>query len=152
LHICTSAHLHICTSAHLHICTSAHLHICTSAHQQISKSANQQISKSANQQISKLANQQIITLVTFVHMEKITPILGWIGFGFGILTSIAAFLPHWGAPVAFICMLPGFLFSSVYVLLSTKYQIISKGINPGYMGMLLNSTPLILIAYFQLTK
>jgi len=85
-------------------------------------------------------------------MQKLTPLFGWIGIALGIVTAIAAPLPGWGTPIAFFCMLPGFLFSSVYVLFSTRYQIKPKWINPGYVGMLLNSTPLIMLFYFQFTK
>ncbi|MCX6312431.1 MAG: hypothetical protein NT084_12440 [Bacteroidetes bacterium] len=85
-------------------------------------------------------------------MKKLTPILGWLGFLIGIVTAIAAPLPGWGTPIAFICMLPGFLLSSIYILFSTRYQLETKWINPGYVGMLLNSTPLIMLLYFQLSK
>jgi hypothetical protein len=50
-------------------------------------------------------------------------------------------------------MLPGFICSSLYVLFSTRYQMPTpKWINPGMIGMLLNSTPLIMFIYFQVTK
>jgi hypothetical protein len=85
-------------------------------------------------------------------MKKFTLIFGWLGFSLGIVTAVAAPLPGWGTPIAFICMLPGFLLCSVYILFSTRYEITSRWINPGYVGMLLNSTPLLFLLYFQLTK
>jgi hypothetical protein len=85
-------------------------------------------------------------------MQKLTPIVGWIGFALGIVAAIAAPLPGWGTPVSFMCMLPGFLCCSVYILYSTRYQIPTKWINPGYVGMLLNSAPLLLLFYFQVLK
>ena len=85
-------------------------------------------------------------------MEKITRVLGWTGLIIGVIVMITAMGPGRWPFIGFIGMLPGFLFSSAYVLLSTKYQIQSKWINPGYAGMLLSSTPLILIIYFQFIK
>lgn len=85
-------------------------------------------------------------------MKKLTPIFGWIGFAIGIVVAVAAPLPGWGTPIAFIGMLPGFLLSSIYILFSTRYEIQAKWINPGYVGMLLNSTPLLMLIYFQITK
>jgi hypothetical protein len=85
-------------------------------------------------------------------MQKLTSVFGWLGLAIGIVVAVAAPLPGWGTPIAFICMLPGFLFSSLFVLYSTKYQIKTKWVNPGYVGMLLNSTPLLLLFYFQFIK
>ncbi|CAN5218871.1 hypothetical protein BH09BAC5_BH09BAC5_29850 [soil metagenome] len=85
-------------------------------------------------------------------MQKITPTLGWIGFTLGIIVMIASLLPGYAPYVAVFAMLPGFLLSSIYVLFSTKYQLKSKYINPGFMGMILNSTPLVMFVYFQMSK
>ncbi len=85
-------------------------------------------------------------------MQKLTPVFGWIGLIIGLVVSVAAQLPGWGTPVAFLCMLPGFLCASTYVLYSSRYQIVSKWINLGYVGLLLNSTPIIMLLYFQFTK
>jgi hypothetical protein len=85
-------------------------------------------------------------------MKKLTPILGWIGFALGLVVAISAPLPGAGAIIALFCMLPGFLLSSVYVLFSTRYQLQTKYINPGFFGMILNSTPLVMFLYFQLSK
>ena len=81
-------------------------------------------------------------------MQKITPILGWIGLSIGVLVAITSFIVP---QIAFFGMLPGFLFSSAYVFFSTRYQIESK-FNPGIFGMLLNSTPFAIMLYMQLTK
>jgi hypothetical protein len=85
-------------------------------------------------------------------MKKFTPTLGWIGLTIGILVAITSFLPGSVAKIAFFGMLPGFLCSSAYVLFSTRFQLQSKGFNPGIIGMLLNSTPFAIILYMQLTK
>lgn len=66
--------------------------------------------------------------------------MGWIGVGFGALTAI---LVWYYLPVSIITAFPGFLFSSLYVMLSSKYEIETPKINPGYLGMLLSSAPVI---------
>jgi hypothetical protein len=85
-------------------------------------------------------------------MEKLAPVIGWIGLLFGVVTAICTPLPGWGQVVALGTMLLGFLFCSVYILLSSRYQLESKWFNPGYVGMFLSSAPLIMILYFMLTK
>jgi hypothetical protein len=82
------------------------------------------------------------------YMKKYTPLFGWIGLSIGVVVAITSFvLPQ----VAFFGMLPGFLFSSVYVFFSTRFQVQSK-FNPGVIGMLLNSTPFAILLYMQMTK
>jgi hypothetical protein len=83
-------------------------------------------------------------------VEKLTKFFGWFGFLIGITTAICAPLPGYGALIALICMTPGFLFSSLYVLFSTRYKISYGWFNPGYFGMFLSSTPLIMILFFKL--
>ena len=85
-------------------------------------------------------------------LEKLTPYFGWSGFFVGLLTAVLAMLPGNFPLYAVFTMLPGFLLSSAYVMLSTRYKIVSRPFNPGYLGMALNSVPLILILYFTLTK
>ena len=87
-----------------------------------------------------------------MDIKKITPALGWAGLVIGIIVAISAPLPGYGIFVALFGMLPGFLLSSVYVLFSTRYQLKTKWINPGLVGMMLNSTPLIMFVYFQLSR
>ena len=85
-------------------------------------------------------------------MQRYIPLIGWIGFAFGLITAIFATLPGWWQMVALFSMLPGFLCSSLYILYSTRYRITSGWINPGYTGMFLSSAPLIMILYFHFTK
>ena len=85
-------------------------------------------------------------------MKNFTPVIGWIGLVFGVVTAICTPLPGWGQVIALGTMLLGFLFSSVYILLSSRYQLEHKWFNPGYVGMFLSSAPLIMIVYFMLTK
>jgi hypothetical protein len=86
-------------------------------------------------------------------MKKITPTIGWIGLALGIIVAVSAPLPGYGIFIALFGMLPGFICSSIYVLFSTRYQLPHpKWINPGLVGMLLNSTPLIMFIYFSISK
>ena len=50
----------------------------------------------------------------------------------------------------FICMGIGFLFCSLYIMFRTKYELKTKWINPGYTGILLNSTPILIALYYFL--
>lgn len=84
-------------------------------------------------------------------MQKYITLLGWFGLAFGIITAVASFLPGYGAFIGMGCMFPGFLFSSLYVLLLSKYEIVAPKFNPGYIGLLLSSTPILLFIYFYAT-
>lgn len=85
-------------------------------------------------------------------LEKITPYIGWAGFVTGLITASFALLPGSYQFYAIFTMFPGFLLSSFYILMSTRYRIVNRLFNPGYIGMALNSIPLILIVYFSLSK
>lgn len=85
-------------------------------------------------------------------MRNYVPLLGWFGLLFGLITAIASFLPGYGAFVGMGSMFPGFLFSSVYILLMGRYEITPPKFNPGYYGILLSSTPIILFIYFYATQ
>ncbi|GAB4140354.1 MAG: hypothetical protein Fur0041_15510 [Bacteroidia bacterium] len=88
----------------------------------------------------------------FARMEKWVRVIGYAALLFGAGTAISAPLPGWGAPLALMMMIPGFLLSSVYILLSNKYEVKSGFIHPGYIGLLLSSTPVLLIIYFQFVR
>lgn len=85
-------------------------------------------------------------------LQKLTPYFGWSGFIIGLFTASFAMLPGNYPLYAIFTMLPGFLLASAHVMLSTRYKIVSRPFNPGYLGMALNSVPLILILYFTLSK
>jgi hypothetical protein len=85
-------------------------------------------------------------------MLKYLPLIGWGGLIFGIITAIFAFMPGTLVLFSMFSMLPGFLLSSLYVMFTTRHNLETPKINPGYWGMALSSTPLILIIYFILTK
>lgn len=84
-------------------------------------------------------------------MLKYLPLIGWGGLVFGIITAIFAFMPGSLVFISIFSMLPGFLLSSLYVMMSTRNDITTPKFNPGYIGMLLSSIPLILIIYFFVT-
>jgi hypothetical protein len=84
-------------------------------------------------------------------IEKLTPYLGWAGLAFGIITAVCAPLPDF-AKLTFICMAPGLLLSSFYIMFSSKYRIETKWINPGFVGIFLSSAPILLAVYYSLTK
>lgn len=78
---------------------------------------------------------------------------GWAGIVFGAITVLGFFIPDiTGVKISMIAMLPGFLFSSLYVMVTTRNQIETPKINPGYVGMLLSSAPIILFIFFALSS
>lgn len=85
-------------------------------------------------------------------MPKYIPLLGWIGLLCGMIAAVSAFLPGLGFFIAITAMLPGFLLSSFYIMMATRHEVATPKINPGYIGMILSSTPLILFIYFYLTS
>lgn len=85
-------------------------------------------------------------------MPKYIPLLGWIGLLCGVVAAVSAFLPGWGVFISMVAMLPGFLISSLYVMMSTRHELKMPKINPGYIGMVLSSTPLVLFIFFFITS
>lgn len=70
---------------------------------------------------------------------------GWAGIAFGVICTAGLFIPDiTGLKVSFVAMLPGFLFSSLYIMLTTKHEIETPKINPGYVGLLFSSAPIVL--------
>jgi hypothetical protein len=84
-------------------------------------------------------------------MQKYIPLIGWAGLIFGIVTAIAAFMPGLGFFIAITAMLPGFLLSSLYVMLSSRHQVETPRIHPGYIGMVLSSVPIVLFIFYFVT-
>jgi hypothetical protein len=85
-------------------------------------------------------------MLTFIRILGIvSPILG-------IATTVAAFLPGYGSLVALVLMLPSFLISSAYILLSNRVGIEHVYANPGYIGLILSSTPLLFVIYFNFIR
>lgn len=86
-------------------------------------------------------------------MVKYVSFFGWAGIACGLICIAGIFLPDvTGLKVSLIAMLPGFLFSSLYIMLTTKHELDTPKINPGYVGLLLNSTPILLFIFFILSS
>jgi hypothetical protein len=85
-------------------------------------------------------------------MQKLLPFFGIAGLICGIVCATSAFLPGVGVFISMIAMVPGFLLSSLYVMFATRYEVETPKINPGYIGMALSSTPLLLFIFFFLTS
>ncbi|HLG03177.1 MAG TPA: hypothetical protein VI731_06255 [Bacteroidia bacterium] len=81
--------------------------------------------------------------------EKLARALGWLGLLAGILTAIFTPLPGWFLQTS-VCMIFGYVFSGLYLMLSAKYGIETKWLNPGYAGLLLSSSPILVAIYFSL--
>lgn len=78
--------------------------------------------------------------------------IGWMGVLCGLICVSGFFIPGFtGLKVSMIAMLPGFLCSSLYIMYTTKYEIETPKINPGYIGLLLNSAPVLVLLYFFFT-
>lgn len=78
---------------------------------------------------------------------------GWAGIIFGLICSAGLLIPDLtGLKISFGAMLPGFLFSSLYIMLTTKHEIETPKINPGYIGLLLSSAPIILFIFSILSS
>ena len=78
-------------------------------------------------------------------MQKYTPALGWIGLSFGIITALL--VPYY-LPFSIFTALPGFLFSSLYILFAAKYELEIPRVNPGYLGLFLSSSPVLLFIVY----
>jgi hypothetical protein len=79
-------------------------------------------------------------------MLKYYRLFGQAGIICGLICVSGIFIPApTGLAISIFSMLPGFLFSSLYVMVTTRNEIETPKINPGYMGMLLCSVPVILV-------
>jgi hypothetical protein len=84
--------------------------------------------------------------------EKTVRIIGWLGLFFGIITAVCSPLPGKWAAITILSTIPGFLFSSLYIMHSAKLGVKNKWIHPGYIGLLLTSTPIILAILAYINK
>lgn len=77
-------------------------------------------------------------------MQNKIKILGILAISLGALSAILCVLPYGlflSLPTGFL----GMITSTIYVYTDTKYQINTKKITPGIIGILLSSIPIILI-------
>lgn len=73
---------------------------------------------------------------------------GGAGVVCGLICAAGLLLPGMtGVTVSVIAMLPGFLFSSLYIMLTTRHELETPKINPGYLGLLLSSAPVLVIIF-----
>jgi hypothetical protein len=82
-------------------------------------------------------------------MEKKLKLLGIVSVVIGSLTALICISPIPGAaifslPIGFI----GMISSCIYIFIDTKNEINTKKITPGIIGLLLSSTPVLLILTF----
>lgn len=82
-------------------------------------------------------------------MEKKLKLLGRVSIGIGIITALLCISPIAGAPIF---SLPigfiGMICSCIYIFIDTQREINSKKFTPGIIGLLLSSTPVLLILTF----
>jgi hypothetical protein len=81
-------------------------------------------------------------------MLKYYRLFGILGIICGALTLLGFFIPDiTGLKISLAAMLPGFLFSSLYIMTTTRHEIETPKINPGYVGLLLSSAPILMFIY-----
>ncbi|MCE9539447.1 MAG: hypothetical protein K8R85_09545 [Bacteroidetes bacterium] len=82
-------------------------------------------------------------------MEKKLNILGKVSIAIGIITALLCISPITGAPII---SLPigfiGMICSCIYIFIDTQKEINAKKFTPGIIGLLLSSTPVLLILTF----
>ena len=75
-------------------------------------------------------------------MEKRLKILGIVCLLFGVITFLVSFYSlKIGMPIGFL----GMVLSSIYVFYDTKHQFNTRIFTPGIIGMLLSSTPVLVV-------
>lgn len=82
-------------------------------------------------------------------MHKAITILGNACMCLGLLSAILCAIPGMLFPAIGSGFL-GFVTTSVYIGLNTRYQVNQKKLNPGMIGLLLNSIPLLFVLALQL--
>ena len=77
-------------------------------------------------------------------MQKQIKILGIASITLGVLSAIIWMLPYGlmlALPIGFL----GMVISTIYVYMDTKYEINTKKITPGIIGIILSSIPIIIV-------
>lgn len=76
-------------------------------------------------------------------MVKKVRIIGYLAICFGLIACVFTFI-QWNWPaISVISGFFGFLFSTIYTLLNTKHEVNKHPFNPGIIGLLLSSTPIV---------
>lgn len=82
-----------------------------------------------------------------MEIEKKLKILGFVSLIIGGLTALLCFNPRllvFALPLGF----AGMVCSSIYVYIDTKNEINTRKLTPGIIGLLLSSSPVLLILAF----
>lgn len=85
-------------------------------------------------------------------MIKTTRAVGIVAITFGLIASIFAFIHIMWPMIAVVAGFLGFLFSSVYIFLNARYSVNTKTFNPGTIGLLLSSVPVIFFIIIVLSS
>ena len=78
--------------------------------------------------------------------------IGWASVIFGLATTLLAWPTFAYLEFAMITMIPGFLCSSLYVMYTLRHELPTPWINPGYLGLLLSSAPIIFFLIYILSS
>jgi hypothetical protein len=77
-------------------------------------------------------------------MQKQIKLLGIASLTLGVLSAIIWMLPYGlmlALPIGFL----GLVVSTIYVYIDTKYELTTKKITPGIIGIILSSIPIIIV-------
>ncbi len=77
-------------------------------------------------------------------MQKQIKLLGIASLTLGVLSAIIWMLPYGlmlALPIGFL----GMVVSTIYVYIDTKYELTTKKITPGIIGIILSSIPIIIV-------
>jgi len=77
-------------------------------------------------------------------MQKQIKLIGIASLTLGVLSAIIWMLPYGlmlALPIGFL----GMVVSTIYVYIDTKYELTTKKITPGIIGIILSSIPIIIV-------
>lgn len=83
---------------------------------------------------------------------KYAKYIGIASIAVGVLTVIFTFAGFYFLPFALFSSIAGFILSSLYISIATRNNLAHKVVNPAYIGLLLNSTPLIMFLIGPMLK
>jgi hypothetical protein len=85
-------------------------------------------------------------------MENLLRSLGWICVLLGAAAAALFFTPGVHPRIVMLITCFGFLSSSAYTMINSRHQVNQSIINPGIIGMLLSSVPLIALLIFKFSR
>ncbi len=83
-------------------------------------------------------------------MQKSLRVFGFLSIGFGSIAALLCLFPL-GIFFAVFAGFLGMLSSTVYIFVGSRYQIDSKKLTPGLIGIALSSIPIVLIVIANFT-